>query len=69
VSPNPRMSDQGVRAKRLAELGLVELLGPDEIDATRLADAVTRVMARPSPAHQIALDGAERTRRWIDSWT
>ena len=69
VSPNPRMSDQGVRAKRLAELGLVELLGPDEIDATRLADAVTRVMARPSPAHQIVLDGAERTRRWIDSWT
>ena len=68
VSPDPRMSDQGVRAKRLAELGLVELLDPAEVGATRIADVVLRVLAKPSPVHPVALDGAERTRRWIEAW-
>lgn len=66
VSPNPQMSDQQVRAERLAELGLVELLEMDADDAT-LADAVTRSLTRPPLVHKIALDGAERTRRLLAS--
>lgn len=66
VVPSPFMSDQRLRARRLAELGVVETLSPEDATPDALADAMRRALARPKPAHTIALDGAQRTRALLE---
>jgi len=66
VVPSPKMSDQRLRARRLAELGVVEALAPEDMAAETLADAMRRALARPRPEHAIALDGAQRTRAFLE---
>ncbi len=67
VVPSPRMSDQRLRARRLAELGVVETLAPEDATPEALADAMRRALARPRPAHAIDLDGARRTRELLEA--
>ena len=67
ISPNAGMSDQTFRAERLAALGLVTLLAPDALSPAGLAAAVRAALARPQVTHAIRLDGAEETRRWIET--
>lgn len=62
VVPSPLMSDQRLRARRLAELGIVETLTPEDASPEALSQAMLRALARPKPTHAIALDGARRTR-------
>lgn len=59
--PSPRMVDQELRARRLAELGLVEALAPGDADPGRIAEAVQRARARPAPVVGIDLDGTRTT--------
>ncbi|MBT8421157.1 MAG: hypothetical protein KJO08_09880 [Gammaproteobacteria bacterium] len=65
VCPNMDMSDQPFRARRLAELGLVELFDPDD-GADRLLDAIGRALSRGRSAHAIDLDGAAQTGKVIE---
>jgi predicted glycosyltransferase len=65
--PSPVMSDQRLRARRLAELGAVETLAPEDATPGALADAMRRALARPRPAHTIDLDGARRTRALLEA--
>lgn len=65
--PSPLMSDQRLRARRLAELGVVETLAPEDASPEALADAMRRALARPKPKHTIALDGAARTRELLEA--
>jgi len=67
VIPSPRMSDQRLRAQRLAELGVLETLAPEDVAPEALADAMRRALARPRPTHTIALDGAQRTRTELET--
>jgi predicted glycosyltransferase len=67
VVPSPRMSDQRLRARRLAELGIVETLAPEDVTPEALLAAMRRALARPRPEHAIALDGARRTREILES--
>jgi predicted glycosyltransferase len=46
------------RARRLAELGLVRVLDPAELDGTRLAEAILAVMPEPVPRVELDLGGA-----------
>ena len=70
VCPNPAMSDQAFRARRLSELGLVELF-----DSTRqahhprdpLAKVIDRVLDQPRTACPVDLEGAQCTRRLIET--
>jgi predicted glycosyltransferase len=66
VVPSPLMSDQRLRARRLAELGVVETLAPEDVSPETLADAMRRALCRPRPDHAIALDGAQRTRAALE---
>jgi len=66
VVPSPRMSDQRLRARRLAELGVLDTLAPEDATPERLAKAIRHALDRPRPAPTIALDGARRTRELLE---
>lgn len=61
VVPNPRMSDQAVRAGVLARLGVARVLAGGELTAPGLAGAMVDALQGPRPGHGLALDGAART--------
>jgi predicted glycosyltransferase len=67
VVPDPEMSDQGPRARRLAELGLATVVepGPDPVEA--IAAAVEAALARPRPRHGLDLGGVAATRAIIET--
>jgi predicted glycosyltransferase len=65
--PSPLMSDQRLRARRLAELGIVETLDPEDASPERLAAAILRALERPRPQHAVDLGGAERTRALVEA--
>lgn len=65
--PNPRMSDQGPRAARLAALGYAETPPPGPASVAALAGAMRRALARPARAAGPDLDGAAATRRAIEA--
>ena len=67
VVPSPRMSDQRLRARRLAELGVLETLAPEDVTPQRLAEAMRHALDRPRAEPTIALDGARRTREILES--
>ncbi|HEX5138378.1 MAG TPA: glycosyltransferase [Planctomycetota bacterium] len=67
VVPSPKMSDQRLRARRLAELGVVEAVAPEEATPETLAKAMRRALARPRPEHTVALAGAKRTREILEA--
>jgi ATP-binding cassette subfamily B protein len=53
--------EQLLRAGRLAEWGLAEVVPPEELDSARLADALERALtASPPPPAPVPLDGVER---------
>jgi predicted glycosyltransferase len=68
VVPSGAMSDQGPRARRLAERGLVRAIPAAELTAERLAATMIEALAGRGPAHALDLDGAERTRSLIEEW-
>jgi predicted glycosyltransferase len=66
VVPSPLMSDQRLRARRLAEMGVVETVAPEDASPETLAAAIRHALTRPRPIHAIRLDGAERTRAMVE---
>ncbi len=64
--PNAGMSDQPLRARLLARLGLAEVLEIDSATPERLAAAILRRSDAKPPAHGIDLAGAERARRILE---
>lgn len=61
VFPGTDVSDQAVRVRRLAELGIVSTWPEGELDPARLAARIITVLGRPAPRHDLDLDGAGRT--------
>jgi predicted glycosyltransferase len=64
--PNPAMSDQLFRARALRARGIAEVVEPGTLSAERLAEAVRNRLAAPLPDHAIALDGAARSRAFME---
>lgn len=64
--PDPEMSDQTSRASLLAARLLAVVVPPAGLDGTKLAAAMLKCLAASPPDHDIALDGAERTRVLIE---
>lgn len=59
-------SEQPLRARLLAERGLLTVADPSHLDPRTLADAIDQVMQQPVPILDgIAMDGARRTARAI----
>ena len=58
--PIVEANDQEFRANRLSELGLADVIAPEDLSADRIADAILRGLSQsPSLSHGISLDGAE----------
>ena len=64
--PNAGMSDQPLRARLLARLGLAEVLEIASATPERLAAAILRRSEAKPPPHGIDLAGAERARRILE---
>ncbi|MEO2036111.1 MAG: glycosyltransferase [Planctomycetaceae bacterium] len=65
--PNRRTHDQAPRARQLADMGVVDCLDPAPESPLGLADLIHERLSLPRSAHDIALDGAEKTLLLIDS--
>lgn len=67
IAPIPELADQGPRARRLAEKGLAQVLGPSDLEAEPLAAAILAGLHRPKAQHDFDLNGARRTREILES--
>ena len=68
VVPDPDMSDQAWRARRLAELGLATAVLGAPADAAAIAAALAEAWAGPRPpAHGLDLDGVGGTRALLEA--
>ncbi|MGH7894392.1 MAG: glycosyltransferase family protein [Candidatus Binatia bacterium] len=66
VVPDPRMSDQGPRARRLAELGLATVVEGDPPPADAVAAAIAQALAEPPRRHGLDLGGVATTRALLE---
>jgi len=63
-------TEQGLRARLLADRGLLERVEASGLAPETLAAAVERAAARPRPAaHDLDLDGARRSAELVRRWT
>jgi predicted glycosyltransferase len=70
--PDPVMSDQEFRARRLAQFGLATVVEGDPPDVQALMTAIEEAMAQPQPRHALSVDGVARTRVLVetaDAWS
>ena len=63
--PGSLVSDQKFRAKRMAALGLAECIAGDRLNPFCLAESIQHGMAKEPLHHNISLNGAEETRRYL----
>lgn len=62
TSPSPDQADeQWLRASRLAQLGAVDVLSPDQLSPSALAHAVLQRLQTAKPSHALNLKGSENT--------
>ena len=66
VVPDPRMSDQAARARRLAELGIATMVEGDPPSPDAIAAAIVRALAAPRPRHGLDLEGVATTRTLLE---
>lgn len=68
AAPFDQNREQRLRAERLAELGLLGVLNPDELAPPVLAGRMVRALAAPPPPKgAIDLDGARGTARFLEA--
>lgn len=66
VWPFPQNREQGLRAGRLAQLGILQVLSDEELDPRRLSAVMQqRISLRFRSIAAIDLSGAENTARWL----
>jgi predicted glycosyltransferase len=66
VWPYPGDREQGVRAKRMEEIGAITVLQAKDLQPERLAAVIGRRINTAKPVfHSVNLDGAARTAEWI----
>lgn len=58
-------NEQSIRAGKLAELGVLDLLEPDDLDAERLTRIITTCLSKAPVPYQFDLQGADNTARLI----
>lgn len=66
VVPDPRMSDQPPRARRLAARGLASVVEGDPPDGDALVAAIGAALARPRVEHDLDLAGVAGTRAVVE---
>ena len=64
--PSIAMDDQEFRAQQLMELGIAEVIHPDQLGVTKMAKATAEMLESSVPEHHLSMDGAEQTRKFIE---
>jgi predicted glycosyltransferase len=68
VWPYPGDREQGLRARRMEEIGVITVLNEKDLQPRRLAAIVRNSLIAAKPvAHSINLDGAARTAAWLQA--
>jgi predicted glycosyltransferase len=62
----PRATEQSVRAERLRELGLVDVLHPDSLRPSALTEWLSRDVAPPQVHQRIDFNGLSRLPRLLE---
>ncbi|MFC1815359.1 glycosyltransferase family protein [Thermodesulfobacteriota bacterium] len=69
VLPFSQDREQGLRARRLARLGALQVLENDDLDPSRLCAIMETALIQGPPALiPIDLNGAQNTAEWIENW-
>ncbi len=64
--PSIAMDDQVFRAQQLMGLGIAQVIHPDQIGAGKMAKAIAEMLERSVSEHDLSIDGAEQTRKFIE---
>ncbi len=68
VWPYPGDREQGLRARRLAELGALKVLTQADLTPARMAAAIKWILSQPrAQGVSVAMDGARQTARYLES--
>jgi predicted glycosyltransferase len=66
VWPYPGDREQGLRARKLASCGALQVLAESDLQPANMAAAIQRCLHKmPSPIPPVDLNGATRTAEWI----
>ena len=65
--PSIAMDDQEFRAQELMGLGIAGVVHPDQLGVGKMTKAIAKMLESPVPEHDLSLDGAEQTRKFIES--
>ena len=65
--PSIAMDDQEFRAQKLMALGLAQVIHPDQLSVAKMAKTVAEMRESSVPEHRLSMDGAEQTRKFIES--
>ena len=65
--PSIAMDDQEFRAQQLMDLGMAHVIHPDQIGVAKLAKTVAEMLKSSVPEHDLTMNGAEQTRKFIAS--
>ena len=65
--PSIAMDDQEFRAQKLMGLGIAQVIHPNQLGAGKMAKAIAEMLERSVPEYHLSMDGAEQTRKFIDS--
>ena len=65
--PSIAMDDQEFRAQQLMGLGIAQVIHPDQLSMSKMTKAIAEMLESSVPEHHLSLDGAEQTRKFIDS--
>jgi predicted glycosyltransferase len=69
VWPFAQNHEQRLRSERLEAMGALQLLRDADLEPSRLAALMSRLLERAErPTAGLDLDGARATARWIDAW-
>lgn len=67
--PSIAMDDQEFRAQQLMALGIAQVIHPDQLSVVKMAKAIAEMLESSVPEHHLSMDGADQTRKFIDSGT
>jgi predicted glycosyltransferase len=66
--PDAKMSDQLPRAELMSKYGMATMIHPGELSVDNLVYSITELLQSPRPEHNIALDGAQKSRQILEKF-
>ena len=61
------MDDSGISRTAVDGFGMAQVIHPDQVGVAKLAKTVAEMLERSVPEHDLMMNGAEQTRKFIAS--